>query len=135
MPVINLVVPVEPSWVEDLKGLVQSSFTDAQLEAFLNDAYLMVQGCASIAAMDTTRQTAIIKYVAAHLVSTMAKGHGNRFTTQRSLGDASESYAAPVLGMGLQGTTFGQMAIALDPSGCLGKIGKTRATLTAIRNK
>src|SRR5690554_2459596 len=81
----------------------------------IDDAALLVERC--ISKLDGPRQTAIIKWVAAHLI---ASGPDLMLKSER-LGNASDTYATATLGDGLKGTTYGQQALALDPNGCLAR--------------
>lgn len=111
--------------VASVRAIIDTKLTDEQLESVIDDAVLFAEGCPMVATYDEARQRAIIKWLTAHMIaSTNATGGGA--LTSKSLGDASESYARPTLGVGLSGTTYGQQAIALDPSGCLANLGKTR---------
>lgn len=91
----------------------------------IEDAALMVAGCVS--GLDPSTQQSIVKYVAAHIISTTGLGGAAARRTSKRLGDAAESYATPTFGANLSGSSFGQMAIALDPSGCLATLGQRPA--------
>jgi hypothetical protein len=79
------------------------------------------------------RQKSIIKWTTAHLISMMtaATGGGN-IKTQRSIGDGSESYARPTAGTNFQATSYGQMAVSLDPNGCLVNLGRVKAAFVCF---
>jgi hypothetical protein len=121
--------------VDEVKAILPSvgATSDVTINAFISAAGLLVGRCPVVATYEDELQTEIKKWVAAHLLSI---GHTGRAgpVTQKALGDASESYASPALvgGKGLQATLYGQMAISLDPSGCLEKIGKLKATFSVL---
>lgn len=100
----------------DVRAIISTSLTDDQLDSLISDAALIAGDC--ILSLDEARQTAIIKWLAAHLIVSTAGSRGA--LTSKKMGDASESYAAPQLGSGLRSTVYGQRALDLDPNGCLG---------------
>jgi len=105
----------------DVIALTGSTLSEDIVNAIIDDAALVVSGC--IVNLDAARQTAIIKWVAAHMVASTSSGGGGVLSSQK-LGDASESYARGELGKALNSSYYGQQAIALDPNGCLRKIGQ-----------
>jgi uncharacterized protein DUF4054 len=107
-----------------VRAIIETSLTDDQVSSVIADAALLAEGCPAVAGYDPDRQSAIIKWLAAHLIASTAR---SGVLTQKSLGDASESYARPATGLNLAGTSYGQQAIALDPSGCLARLGQQRA--------
>jgi hypothetical protein len=115
---------IEKPSAADVQTIIAA--TDAQANAAIEDAALIAETCVTSLAGD--RQKAIIKYLAAHLI---ASGIGAQKTSER-LGDASVSWARAQMGQGLLGTSYGQQAIALDPNGCLLKIGKVKAFMETL---
>lgn len=110
--------------VEEVRAVITTTATDAQVEATIEDAALIVETC--VASLDEARQKAIVKYVTAHLLSvnsSLASGGSGALSSQ-SLGDASESYATAALGDGLFSTAYGKKAILFDPNGCISRLGK-----------
>ena len=105
--------------IADVRLILSTAASDAAITAMIADAALLVENC--IGGMVDARATAIIKWVAAHLLSSRVGAEVSLSSSK--LGDATDSYAAPELGKGLAGTTYGQQALALDPSGCLAGIG------------
>lgn len=109
---------------DDVRAIIETSATDAQVQAAIDDAALIVEDC--VEDLPADRQAAIIKYVAAHLLATnssLTSGGAGAVTSSR-LGDASESYATAPLGTGLQGTEYGKRALMFDPNGCIAQIGR-----------
>lgn len=111
----------------EVRAIYSTTLTDEELEAFIEDAALLVGPC--IEGLDADRQKAILKYVTADLlVGAASRGRG--VATSKAVGDASESYNAG-------GATFGesaywQRAIQYDPNGCLRRLGKPRATFEKL---
>jgi hypothetical protein len=121
-------MPTLPT-ASDVIDLTGTAISAAVVSALINDAALVADGDC-FAAYSEERKTAIIKWLAAHLVASTDAGGGT--LTQDKLGDASQSYARATMGEGLKGTMYGQQALALDTSGCLFRLGKGRATVCVI---
>lgn len=106
---------------------------DATITAMITTAGVLVAQCGGVLSLPQATQDEILKYVTGHL---LAVGHLRRSgpVTQRSLGDASQSFASSAMkpGKGLNATMWGQLAISLDPTGCLEKIGRTKVTFNTL---
>jgi len=121
-------MPLALPTLADVRAIIATSLTDGQLQAVIDDAALIAEGCAAVAGYPATRQAAIVKYITAHLLAGSAgSATGSGAITQKALGDASESYAAGQLGMDLKSSQWGSKALLLDPSGCLATLGRQRA--------
>lgn len=105
-------------------ALTGTAFDAATVSAIIDDAALIAENC--IKNYDATRQEAILKWLAAHLIASTG---GEGVATSDRLGDASTSWARAPLGDALKGTTYGQQALLLDTNGCLAKLGRARATV------
>ena len=115
-----------------VKSVIEITGTDiggAVVSAIIDDAASLVSDC--IVTYDAARQASIIKWVAAHLISSTAAG-GEKVLTSWKLGDAAETYGRASLGDGLRGTVYGQQALLLDTNGCLTGLGKGRASVQVI---
>lgn len=119
--------------VDSVRTLIETTLTDAQIQELMVDAWVMTQAC--IEDLPDATKATIVKYVTAHIISGLpsSAGGGTGAVTSESLGDASVSYATRELGSDLRGSTYGQMAIALDRSGCLARLGKGTATIDVLR--
>lgn len=111
------------SVVIDLTG---TSLSVSVVSGIIDDAALMAEKC--IKGFDADRQEAILKWLAAHLITTTDGGT----LTSEKLGDASESYKAATVSDGINGTIFGQQAIGLDPTGCLARLGRAKASIEVV---
>lgn len=114
-------------------ALTGTDFSEAVVDAIIADAALIAEGC--ISSYSDERQTAIIKWVACHLIASTngASGTGSGSVTSSKLGDASESYAKSALtGEGLKATHYGQQVLLLDTNGCLARKGRPPATVQVI---
>ena len=99
-------------------AITGTDFSEAVVDAIIADAALIAEGC--ISSYSDERQTAIIKWLACHLIASTngASGTGSGSVTSSKLGDASESY--------------GQQALLLDTNGCLARKGRPPATVQVI---
>lgn len=116
--------------LEQVRVVITTTLSDTDLQAVIDDAALIAEGCPSVAGYSGDRQAAIVKWIAAHLIGTQSGVAGA--LVQKKLGDAQEGYAAPTMGLNLQGSRYGQQALLLDPSGCLANLGKIRARFQAL---
>lgn len=116
--------------IADVRLIYSGSASDPQVQAAINDAGIMAAKCLA-AIEDAATRDAVQKYLAAHLL-TVIDSSGVGVATSSKLGDASDSYATGGLGKGLRSSAYGQMAIALDPNGCVAKIGNPRATFEKV---
>ncbi len=123
-------MPLAVPTPDDVRVIITTALTDPQITALIGDAALIAEACPAVAAYDAIRQAAIVKWLTAHLISQQSGKAGA--LTQKALGDASESYAVGTMGMNLQGSRYGQQALALDPSGCLAQVGQRRAYFKAL---
>ncbi len=109
-----------------------TSVVDATISSFIADAVLVVDRCPGVASLSAALQTAIVKYVTAHLLSQVHGSSGS--LSQESLGDAARSYAVatPTSPMGLGSSPFGRQALLLDSTGCLSKLGRSRVIFQKV---
>ena len=122
----------EPTAAE-VRAIISLPLTvvDATIDAMVDAAVLLASNCAGVVSATPELQKEILRWIAAHLLSTFARSGA---VTQQSLGDASESYASGslVLGEGLRGSWYGQQAILLDPTGCLRRLGNVKPQLKVL---
>jgi hypothetical protein len=114
---------------ETVIALTGTGLAAAVVSAVIDDAALLAEKC--IRNLPGGRQEAILKWLAAHMLASTSDS-GSQVLASTSLGAASDSFARGSLGDGLQSTTYGQQAIALDPSGCLARLGRARATIEVV---
>lgn len=106
------------------------SATDAVVEEFIDDAETLID---EIFATDTTLSTTLLAkiekwYVAHMLASTIC-----RTTSEEKVGDAAVKYTGK-WDKNLDSTPYGQMVKNLDITGKLAAIGKTQASIYAIKS-
>lgn len=115
--------------VEGVRDVSGTEIDFAIIERALNVAYYNTLPLAG--ELGDCGGTAVLaeiqNFLAAHFI---AIGDQDRQTMSESIaGEASAKYAG-VSGMGLEATTYGQQAIALDCSGKLARAGLKRASFT-----
>jgi hypothetical protein len=108
-----------------VKTVIQTSLSDTDIDAFMDDAVLIVEQCASIALGSEALQRSVVKWVTAHLIN-FAESNGGAIS-MKVLGSATEAYANSPLGEFLKGSTYGMQALMMDKTGCLAKLGQTRS--------
>lgn len=117
--------------IAEVRRIITSAQDDAAVQMAIDDAGLLVEPCVS--SWSDARATAIIRWMAAHLLSSMSGASGSsKSLASKSLGDASESYARATLGDQLKGSTYGQQALTLDSGCCLLKLGKRPASFKVL---
>lgn len=115
---------------DEVRVIISTSLTDGQVDAIILDASLMVENCAEVAGYDADVQAAIVKYFAADIISVI-KAQGGGVMTSDRLGDAARSYSVANLGKNAN-SFYRQQAYALDPSGCLRRLGGAQASFERV---
>ena len=100
---------------EQVLALMSVTFPTSVVESAIADAALLLPESCSY---PTERKTAILKYLAAHFLSSSQKGAQGKLAG-KSIDGASYSLRGAMLGQGLKGTTFGQQALLLDVDKCI----------------
>lgn len=113
----------DPSEVAALAGVEETP----AIASFIADAELLVEPCNG--AYSDDRRTAIVKWLAAHLIASTPDG---AMLKSETVDGASYTRVMSTNGTGLQSTTFGQRALELDTQGCLVEQGKRSATLERL---
>lgn len=125
-------MPTLPT-ASEVIALTATDFSEAVVSAIIDDAALIAEGC--IETYSEARQTAIIKWLACHLITSTngASGTGSGSIISDKLGDAATTYAKSALtGEGLKSSHYGQQALLLDTNGCLARKGRPPASVEAI---
>jgi len=114
--------------VTDLEvfAIIDTSLTN--IDVFINTANMMVTSWLETAGLTDEVLKEIERYLAAHVLSVQ-----DQRVKSVGVDVLSESYQGQ-WGMGLNGTSYGQMAILLDTSGTLGKIAKNGYSKSASLN-
>ena len=117
--------------VADVRLIYSGPASDAQITAAIATVQVMAAKCLAGMPDDATRDE-VTKYLVAHLLTMTVDSNGAGIAQSSSLGDASDSYNVGAMGKGLRSSGFGQIAIALDPTGCIARLGNPRATFEKV---
>jgi hypothetical protein len=115
--------------VDELKEIISTNLDDTDLDAYITAANLLVTDLlGGNAYVSDAQLKEIERWLAAHLLaSTRAKQ-----AQAEGVDKANITYQGKT-GMGLDFTSYGQMAKVLDPTGILANsIGKRKASITAV---
>lgn len=107
-----------------VKLIIGTTLTDAQIQAFIDTATLVVDANLLDKGLSTDLLTQIETWLAAHLLSMR-----DQRTSARKIGDVSFTYQGQT-GLGLDATLYGQQVKLLDTSGTLASLGRRRASVT-----
>lgn len=109
---------------DDVRVIMTTTLTDTQIDSVILEAEAFAAACPAIESASAIIQASILKWITAHMISVITGAGG--VVTAEALGDASKSYAAPMQtrGNGLNATRFGQMALMLETTGCLARLGQ-----------
>lgn len=115
--------------LDAIKDIYDTSLTDSQLMAFMNDANLFVTEELVGLGMSAARLEAIEKYLAAHFASLR-----DVRTERESIGGEWSFTVQGETGMNLDATFYGQQAKLLDTTGTLDKLGANlkRASINVL---
>lgn len=103
--------------VSAVKDIMETSLTDAQITAFITTANVMVDSYLDSKGLSATLLTEIETYLAAHLITLR-----DRRSASEAADGVSFNYEGDI-GQGLDSSTYGQTAQALDTTGTLGSLG------------
>jgi len=117
-----------------VREILDTSLTDAQINAFLNTAYRITRPlhghlaeCGGVNA-----ECDIIKYLAAHFIQALSDGGAVK--SESIAGEWSVTYRGTD-GMGLNSTMYGQTVLLMDCSGELAKLGKRKISIYVVDQK
>lgn len=101
-----------------VKGIIEvpANLTDSMIQAFIDDATLIVTEELTSAGMTDARLELIERYLAAHYVTILTERGG---LTSSEVDGSKDTYSTFKDGAGLTMTRYGQMAIGFDTSGKL----------------
>jgi hypothetical protein len=116
--------------VANVRAVIKTTATDEQVTEAINTAVLMTTRCSS--GWDTELTDKINTYVAAHVLTSTNVGGAGGLLVSESMGDASRTWQRAAVGTGIQGSSYGQMAVMLDPTGCLFNIGKRKPIMKVL---
>lgn len=111
----------------EVKEIMDTDLTDSELDPFITTANALVNDRLQ-GKLGTELLTQVELYLAAHFASLK-----DQRIQQESQGNVSTTFQGKT-GMGLNFTHYGQMALSLDSSGTLAKLGKRKASLTFMES-
>lgn len=115
--------------VADVKRVYgQTSRSDADIQAFINTAALIVSEQLTSSSLSLARKDQITIYLAAHYMVISDEGGGIK---SKKIGDSAETYAVPDKTLGYGSTRFGQQALMLDTTDTLYQVGLKGSMLPA----
>lgn len=112
----------------EVKEIIATDLADATVDVFITAADRIVDVQLADKGIADATLKEVKRWLAAHLVSVRVP---QARLESLDLGDLSESYGGEY-GRGLASSLYGQMALALDPSGTLAAQGKESAELRAL---
>ena len=111
---------------EQVMQIISTDLTEAQIEAFINSANVLIDSVLLDRDLPAALLTEIELWLSAHFLS---------MRDQRVKSERVDEYSATFqgeTGMGLKATTYGQQALALDYSGTLENLGRSRAVIELV---
>lgn len=112
----------------DVKLILDTDLSDAIVEAFIDDANLLVTNVLGSSSLSSATLQSIEKWISAHFIASTR----DRQAQEEEVKDARIKYTGKYK-TGLESTSYGQQALALDTSGLLLKSFTTKkATLFAV---
>lgn len=113
--------------VSDIKDIIElDTLTDSQITAFMNDANQIVDNRLDGHTTDANLKL-IEKYLAAFLCSTREQ----RVSRER-VGPITKEYEGDTDLSGLESNRYGQVAVALDPTGRLKAVSRHTETVNTV---
>jgi hypothetical protein len=111
----------------DVRAIMDdTTLTDTIIDKYINSANLFVTNALGTTLDEDTLES-IEQWVSAHLIQFTRE----RQSKKEGAGGAFIEYTG-VFGEGLKGTSYGQMAIALDTTGVLDNLAKGRKSFSLI---
>lgn len=121
MAVLDANARVDADQVSDI---ISTGLTESQINAMINTAHLVVEQNLATSGLSEDLLTQIELWMAAHFVCMR-----DPRKKQVKVDEVSVTYQGEV-GIGLQGTPYGQQAIALDSTGTLATTSMKRAVIS-----
>ncbi len=109
----------------EVREVINSVLPDAVVHACINTAHHMVDDRLASLSLGTDLLHDIELWLSAHFVAVREP----RAMSERIGNEYQVSYQLNSNGMGLEATTYGQQALALDYTGTLKALGKQKASL------
>lgn len=121
---------------EEVREVIKTELSDGNIEGLLSTADALVSSYLAPKGVSMALRAEIKKYIAAHLVALKDRTTNS---LEERIGDASITYGDVAAASGgkfsatdLRSTRWGQMAMSLDPSGVLGRLGMAPPAMYAL---
>lgn len=112
----------------EVKQIIETSFEDTMVNAFIAGATAVIDTALGTSGLSDALMKEIERWMAAHLVA-----QRERQLLKAGASGAFVEYVG-VFEMGLNGTQYGQTAMALDTTGTLASLSLKKAYLRAVPN-
>lgn len=113
--------------VDEVKEIIDTSLTDAQITAFITAANALVSESVTSTAIGTDQKKEIERWVTAHLIASTREQQ----LIEAKAGSASAKFQGQT-GMMFKSTFYGQNALLLDSSNALARLGGKGIQLYAV---
>lgn len=114
---------------EDVKIIIDTSLEDTDITGYITAANNLINTALSGTTLGSDILAEIERWLTAHMIASTRE----RMAKKEGAGGAEIEYTG-VYGVGLNSTTYGQMAMQLDTTGELSALGGKRAYLKAIKS-
>ena len=121
---------------EEVREVIKTELSDGNIEGLLSTADALVSSYLAPKGVSQALQSEITKYIGAHLVALKDRTTNS---LEERIGDASITYGEVSSTSGgrftatdLRSTRWGQMAMSLDPSGVLSRLGMAPPAMYAL---
>lgn len=108
--------------------LDDSALADGIVDSFITGANALITDALGSSGIGAALLKEIERYTAAHLISVTRE----RMASKEGAGGANIEYTG-TYGMGLNASSYGQMAIAMDTTGRLSALGGKMASIYAVK--
>jgi len=112
----------------EVKAIIETDMEDTNVDTYIGSANASIEGWFSGIAVTENMLKEIERWITAHLIAISKE----RQAREEGAGDAYIKYAG-LFYTGLQQTSYGQMAIAIDTTGILKSLAGKNVTFFAVR--
>lgn len=114
--------------VAEVRDIIDTSLTDAQVQAFIDAAHVTVDNYLLSAGLSSATLKEIEKWLSAHFIA-----QSDRREFEVEIANARSRFEnTSSVGLGLDSSRYGMQVKILDPSGILASAGKPKARFKVI---
>ena len=110
---------------DEVLEIIDTDLTN--ITPFISAANIIVTDRLGSAGIGSELLKEIERWLAAHFLAVREPN-----VKSETVGGASATYETSVLGKRLEGTSYGQQVLILDPTGSLAQLGKKKASFSAV---